>query len=861
MPKGQHGDRKSRLAKYREKRRAGATPEPFGAESFERPGLFVVQKHAATNMHYDFRLEIGGVLVSWAVPKGPSLDPETKRFAAATEDHPMEYGDFEGFIPKGNYGAGAVVLWDQGRAVHEIDPEEGLRDGKLLFELHGYKLRGLFTLFRLKTEREWLMMKKPDVHATGLDAESMGERSIFSGLTVEELRDGNSRKAEITNRLEELGARRRAVRPEQVKVMLAQLRPEPFSKKGWIFELKYDGFRVVAGRDQPIASAKPNVHLHYRSQREATAVFPDVVRFLSKLPYNLVMDGEVVVLDEAGKPSFRLLQKRALLRRRRDILQATLPYPATYFAFDLLGFEGYDLRALPLIERKQMLRLALPPAGPIRYADHIEERGETMYEQVHRMGLEGIVAKEAKSIYRGGRSPKWIKVRAELSGDFVIVGFTQPKSSRPGFGALHLGQFNGNELIYAGRVGTGFDDQLLKELRAQLDRIVRRTPAVTGQLPQSPKSMRSQEHVWVEPELVAEVKYIEYTHVGHLRHPAFLRLREDKKPIECVRDDLPPEPSNSSNLSQVEVPEEPLSDVDEIPDVAIAVTRPGKVFWPQEGYTKGDLDTYYQSVAPWLMPFLRDRPVVLDRYPDGIDGKSFFQKNAPDFVPDWVVTRDIWSEEDGDEARYYLARNQQALRYLVNLGAIPLHVWHSRVESLQQPDWCVLDLDAKDAPFSFVIQAARAIRELTEVIGLPSFPKTSGATGLHVLIPLGSNLTYDQSKQLGEVLCKVISHRLPEETSIARLPSRRKGKVYLDFLQNGYGKLIVAPYSVRPRPGAPVSTPLRWNEVNARLDPARFTIKTVPARLRRMKTDPWAKVLETVPDLPRALARLAEVAG
>ena len=429
----------------------------------------------------------------------------------------------------------------------------------------------------------------------------------------------------------------------------------------------------------------------------------------------------------------------------------------------------------------------------------------------------------------------------------MIVGFTRPKASRPGFGALHLGQYSGNELVYSGRVGTGFNDRLLNELRAQLDEIVRKTPAVSGEIP------KAKEHVWVEPELVAEVRFIEYTEVGQLRHPVFERLRDDKKPIECVRDDAPPEFNEDNGV------EEPLQDVDERPTVA--VTRPEKVFWPDEGYTKGDLDAFYQAVSPWLVPFLEDRPVVLDRYPDGIDGKSFFQKKAPDFVPEWVVTREIWTDEaGGDEARYYLARDEQALRYLVNLGAIPLHIWHSRLESLQKPDWCVLDLDAKEAPFEFVIRAAREIHRITRTIGLPAFAKTSGATGLHVMIPLAAHLTYDQSKQLGEVLSKVVAQRRPDETSIARLPSARKGKVYLDFLQNGYGKLIVAPYSVRPKPGAPVSTPLRWSEVNAKLDPQKFTIKTVPARLRRMKSDPWAKVLETVPDLPGALAKLAEVA-
>lgn len=844
MPKGAH-DRLARLAEYRKKRQPSATPEPFGADGFERPGFFVVQKHAASHLHYDFRLEIGAVLVSWVVPKGPSLDPEDKRFAIATEDHPLEYGDFEGIIPKDNYGAGAVIVWDQGRAVHEIDPEEGLRDGKLLFALHGYKMKGLFTIVRTKKAREWLLIKKPDAEASGQDAAGMGEQSIFSGLTVEELRDGTRKADEVAAELGESGAKRQTVRPDRVKVMLAQLQPEAFSKPGWLFELKYDGYRVVAGREQTAGAAKPDVRLHYRSGRDATVVFPDVVRVLKHLPYNLVLDGEVVVLDQEGKPSFQLLQKRALLTRRSDIARAVVPYPAVYFAFDLLGFEGYDLRPLPLSERKRILRRVLPATGPIRYADHVEEQGEAMYEQILLMGLEGMVAKDGRAAYRGGRSPKWIKVRAELTGDYVVVGFTAPKLSRPGFGALHLGVYKGNELAYAGGVGTGFNDRTLNSIRTQLDAIVRDQPPVVGEVPKTAAD------TWVEPELVAEVRYIEFTEEGQLRHPVFVRLRDDKKPIECVRDDVPPPSPDEATGS-----EEPQVNVDERPTVA--VTRPEKVFWPSEGYTKGDLDGYYQAVTPWLMPFLEQRPVVLDRYPDGIEGKSFFQKKAPDFVPDWVVTREIWADEDGgDEARYYLANDEQALRYLVNMGAIPLHIWHSRLDALQQPDWCVLDLDAKDAPFSSVITTAREIRRLSEEIGLACFVKTSGATGLHVMVPLGATLTYDQSKQLGEVLSKVIFQRLPEETSIARLPSRRKGKVYLDFLQNGYGKLIVAPYSVRPKPGAPVSTPLRWSEVTAKLDPGKFTIKTVPTRLRRMKSDPWASVLTTAPDLPTILGRLA----
>jgi bifunctional non-homologous end joining protein LigD len=833
-----------KLGAYRRKRSASATPEPFGREGTERPGLFVVQKHAATRTHYDLRLEIGGVLVSWAVPKGPSLDPTDKRLAVATEDHPLEYAEFEGIIPPDNYGAGAVIIWDRGRARHELDPEQGLAAGKLLFELYGYKLRGLFTLVRTqRNPKEWLLIKKPDSSATGEVVATLGDESVLSGLTIEELRDGSNRAAEIRRELSELGARRRSLRPEEVKVMLAKLQHEPFTRQGWLFELKYDGYRVVAGRSQPVKGARPEARLFYRSGREATSVLPDLARAVAALPFDsLVLDGEVVVLDEGGRPSFHRLQKRALLTRRRDIERSAVGLPAVYFAFDLLGVEGYDLRPIPILQRKAFLRRVLPRAGPLRYVDHVEERGEALYKEIRKMGLEGMVAKKLDSPYRGGRSHRWIKVRAETTSDFVIVGFTEPKQSRSGFGALHLAAYKGPALVYTGRVGTGFSDQQLTQIRDDLEGLRLPRPPCSG----DPPSGRA--HIWVEPRLVAEVRFLELTPTGQLRHPVFVRLRDEKRPEECVQDDPTPEQASA----------EPVQDLDERP--SLAVTRAEKVFWPSEGYTKGDLDAYYQAVSPWLLPLLEDRPVVLDRYPDGIHGKSFFQKNAPEFVPDWIVTETIWSEEeeDGAQARYFCCADEQSLRYLVNLGAIPLHIWHSRLASLQAPDWCVLDLDAKEAPFPLVIRAAREIRRLCNSIDLPSLVKTSGASGLHVLIPLGGSCTYRQSKQLGEVLCRIVSQRLPKETSIDRLPQRRQGRVYLDFLQNGYGKLIAAPYSVRPLPGATVSTPLRWTEVNAKLDPARFTLKSVPSRLRRMRSDPWRDLLDTKPDLPVVLARLVE---
>lgn len=840
-PKGTRRGTEDHLEAYRRKRAAGATPEPFGGAAAARPGLFVVQKHSARRLHYDLRLEMGGVLRSWAVPKGPSLDPHEKRLAVMTEDHPLEYGDFEGVIPTENYGAGAVILWDRGPTIHHLDPEEGCREGKLLFELRGFKLRGLWTLVKTqRSDKEWLLIKKPDAEATGQDAVDMDPHSVLSGLSVEQMRDGETRARQIVERLAELGAPRRDIDGSKLQPMLATLEGEPFEREGWLFELKYDGYRLLAERRGGARGARTaEVHLRYRSGLDATSIYPDLALALRSLPYErLLLDGELAVLDETGKPSFQLLQQRARLSRPLDVDRAAARSPATYFVFDLLGFEGHDLRGLPLVERKRLLADILPPRGPIRYADHVERRGLEFYDQVHALGLEGMVAKRGDAAYRSGRSTAWVKVRAERSGDFAVVGYTAPKGSRAGFGALHLALHSGGRLVYAGRVGTGFDDRQLDDLRARLEPFARAQPACVG----APKA--SPEDVWVEPQMVVEATYTELTRDGHLRHPVFVRLRDDKRVTDCERDDEPPLPA-------VAAPE---------PEAAprkVAISRPNKVFWPEDGITKGDLIGYYRAVADRLLPYLADRPLVLDRYPDGYQGKSFFQKNAPEFAPEWVRTETVWS--DDKETRYFVCDSLDMLTYLINSGAIPLHVWSSRLRDLQAPDWCILDLDAKDAEFSQVIQVARALHRLCEEIGLPAVAKTSGATGMHVLIPLGGQVTHEQSKQLAFLLAQLVSQQLPDVASVARTPGRRIGKVYVDAIQNGYGKLLVAPFSVRPRPGAPVSTPLRWSEVDGKLDPAAFTVRTIPARLQRQRADPWKLVLEARPDLPQALARLAEL--
>ncbi len=834
------------LAPYRAKRSLARTPEPAGTVDLgaSRGLLFVVHKHAARHLHFDLRLEMEGVLRSWAVPKGPSFDPADKRLAVHVEDHPIEYGDFEGLIPEGNYGAGAVILWDRGQWVPHGDPMEGLAKGKLLFELRGFKLRGMWTLVKLKkSERDWLLIKERDqyVRTPGTD---FPEESVLSGLTVEDLKAGRSPADGVRRELTKLRAPARAVKPETVELMLAETADEPFSKPGWLFELKLDGYRILAAKEGPL------VRLLSRNGNDLAASFPDIVRAVSALPFDrILLDGEIVTPDDAGRPSFQRLQGRARLRRSLDVRRAAVETPATFYAFDLLGFEEFDLRSLPLTERKQLLRKLLPPAGVLRYLEHFERDGVTLYERVQGLGLEGVVAKKAESPYRAGRSSSWLKIRTRKTEDFVVVGFTAPKGTREGFGALHLGQYVDGKLVYAGRAGSGFSGKQLAETRAELERLKRRTPACEGPVPKDKNT------TWVEPEVVCEVEYTEWTDEGLLRQPVFVRFRDDKRPTEVTRARRPTDGRDAGDDPADAVPgPNPAAPAER----QVVFSNLGKIFWPEERYTKGDLIEYYRTISPWLLPYLKDRPVVLTRYPDGIEGKSFYQKDAPVFVPQWIRTQRMWSEQTQREIDYFICDDVESLLYLANLAAIPLHVWASRVPTLDRPDWCVLDLDPKGAPFGHVVQVAKAARALCEEIDLPCFVKTSGSSGLHVLLPLARQCTYEQSRSLGELLARVLVTGLPDIATITRAVSRRGGKVYVDYLQNIAGQLLAAPFSVRPLPGAPVSTPLEWREVTDKLDIRAFTIRTVPERMKKRKTDPMLGVLGGAPDLPRVLERLAE---
>ncbi len=829
--------RDERLTAYREKRRASRTPEPFGGEVVAGGSIFVVQKHAARSLHWDLRLELDGVLLSWAVPKGPSPNQSDKRLAVRTEDHPLEYAEFEGLIPEGEYGAGSMIVWDRGVWEPVEDPALGLEKGKLLFELHGHKLRGRWTLVKTRqSPKSWLLIKERDEHMDpDGGTESYPDDSVFSGLTVEELASADEHAEALAARVAAAGAPLGDVRAADVEVMLATTAERPFTRAGWVFELKYDGYRMLAER----RVGEPE--LRSRAGNDLTATFPEIARAVRGLPYEgLVLDGEVVVHDPAGLPSFARLQRRGRVSSRVDALRASVELPATLYAFDLLAIEGFDVRSLPLLRRKEILHDLLPTVGPIRYSDHVAEQGEALYAQVRGMGLEGVVGKKADAPYRGGRSRSWMKVRAIRVEDFVVVGWTDPKGSRSGFGALHIARYVDDVLHYRGRVGSGFTDALLDELHNALgERVIPECPCGAGQVP------RGKGHHWVRPELVIEVAYKETTEDGLARQPAFSRLRPDKRPDECIE------------MSEAVVESEPAAPRGvAMEDRSVAFTNLDKVFWPEEGYTKGDLIEYHRAVAEWMLPYLEDRPLVMTRYPDGIDGKSFFQKDAPPYAPDWIRRVTLWSEGSGRELSYFVVDDVDALLYVVNLGTIPLHVWSSRISSLGRPDWCILDLDPKDAPFGHVVEIARTLHELSDEIGLPSFVKTSGSSGLHVLVPLGRRVTYEQSRTLAELLARVVAAERSDIATLTRNPGRREGKVYIDVVQNGHGRLLAAPFTVRPLPGATVSAPLRWREVNRRLTLARHTMRSLPKRMKRMLEDPLRPVLETEPDLLGALDRL-----
>ena len=640
--------------------------------------------------------------------------------------------------------------------------------------------------------------------------------------------------SKLRDRLHKLKAPAQNFSAASQPLMLATLEAQPFSGSEWLFEIKYDGVRVLAERKGD------TVELYGRNQTVISSRYPELRDALKHLPCDrFIIDGEIVALDESGKPSFQKLQARMHLTRAHDIERAVGAVPVEGVFFDCLALEGHDLRSVPLAQRKEFLKNLLPPLGLARYGDHVIHAGDDLFHAASEMGLEGIVAKRTNSRYLGARSRDWIKIKCHRRQEFVVGGYTNPQGGRTGFGALHLGLYQAGKLIYVSKVGTGFDGKTLKLIWEKMQ------PLKCGRSPFDVRSPSGRGHTWIEPKLVCEVRFSDWTHDGGIRHPTFLGLRADKQPGDCRKDE--PKPSNLRELAAVVAEDRVDRGKKEV-----SFTNLTKIFWPAEGYTKGDLVDYYRANAPCLLPYLKDRPLVLTRYPDGIAGKSFFQKDAPEFVPGWLRIEKIYSRDSDRDIGYLIVNDTETLLYVINMGTIPLHLWSSRIGSLERPDWLVLDLDPKGAPFTDVVKVARSLHEILQQLGLESFIKTSGASGLHILLPLGARYTHEQAKNFARLLAMLGHDAVPEISTIARPLAARAGKVYIDFGQNGYGVTIAAPFAARPVPGATVSCPLMWEEVNENMHPSQFTIKTVLTRSGKLK-NPMAPVLGKGIDLAAAL--------
>ncbi len=830
------------LGKYFSKRRFDKTPEPKGSvrNQHGKQLAFVIQEHHASSLHYDFRLELDGVLKSWAVPKGPSMDPHVRHLAVPVEDHPYEYRKFEGVIPEGQYGAGNVIIWDQGTyepRAETDNPEATLRKeleaGHLTFILHGTKLHGEFALIKMHGQDEdaWLLVKKTDDYASGKDI-TQETASVVSGKAVDDLG--------AHNKLPDLSSYPKEKQPWHVRPMLCTLVEEPFDRDNWLFEIKWDGYRAIASKHGAART------LYSRNSLDFSEKFAPVYEALNGLDHDVILDGEVVVVDQEGSPHFEWLQSW------RKAPQGSLHY----YVFDILWCDGRDVRTMPLVKRKALLKAVLPQNSLLRYSDHIETKGAALFHQMQERGLEGIVAKRADSEYReANRGDDWLKIKTHLRQEVVIGGFTEPRGSRDYLGALIVGVYDKGELRYVGHSGGGIPDNQRKLLRAKLDKLERKTsPFSTEPKPNAPVH-------WVRPELVCEMNFAEWTSDGSMRQPKFVGMREDKKPVNVKRERSRATPLDKSGSSVVQ-PGSPKDDPRETHTfkqrekkvIEQEFTHLDKVFFPKHKYTKGDLIHYYESVGDFMLPYLKDRPHSLLRQPGGVTDHGFFQKNM-EHLPDWVPATDIYSESNNGNLHWIVGGSIETLTYMVQLGCIEINPWNSRIQNLDKPDWLVIDLDPEGVTFEDVITVAKATHEVCDELHIDAFPKTSGKTGIHVYIPLHANYNYEQAKNLAHLLAIEINKRVPKLTSLERMPVKRQHRIYLDYLQNREGQTLAAPYSVRPTPDANVATPLHWDEVKKGLKPENFTIANIHKRLARTG-DLWKPVLGKGVDIGRIIEEL-----
>ena len=849
------------LQQYRKKRNFNETPEPRGTSQSSSAQLqFVIQKHAASHLHYDFRLELDGTLKSWAVPKGPSLDPKHKRLAVHVEDHPLDYGGFEGIIPPKQYGAGTVLLWDRGSWFPVGDPLVSYRRGRLKFNLNGQKLRGLWNLVRMgarqgEGKENWLLIKEQDDEARrgkkGDVTDNLTE-SVASGRTIEQIASGRHRvwqskrpaekptKSVLRPRetgTKQLAGARRAPQEEWSPPQLATLADEAPEGDEWVHELKYDGYRILCRVKNE--SAK----LVTRNEHDWTPKLQRIAAVAAALPVKTAwLDGEVVALRPDGSISFQTLQNASETRSDTNLV---------YYVFDLLYLNGYDLRQVGLLERKQTLAAIVPRAasGLIRYSDHIPGRGEVVFAEACRRGMEGIISKRADAVYRAGRNSNWIKVKCGRRQEFVIGGFTDPAGSRVAFGALLLGVYDEQgRFQFVGRTGTGFSERSLKELHRQL--IVLKQPRSPFVNP--PRGVDAHGVHWVKPRLVAEVAFAEWTNEGLLRQAAFQGLREDKAAKSVIKegpDTRTPVRAASNGASKIPMRRRAHTAgrsskknevaADEPTSVAgVTLSHPNRVLFPGQGFTKLALARYYERVSTWLLPHLQDRPLTLVRCPEGYNKDCFYQKHANDTVPDMIGRVKI-PEENG-VSWYMIADSLPAVIGLVQMGVLELHTWGAKRDRLDRPDRIIMDLDPDPSiPWKFVIEAAHLVRTLLNELDLTCFVKTTGGKGLHVVLPLQRIHTWDEVKAFSKGLADHLVRLIPDRFIAKMSKQKRKGKIYIDYLRNVKGATAIAAYSTRARPGAPVSVPLAWEDLSVEVRSDHFTVANVVKSLKGLTEDPW----------------------
>ncbi len=803
------------LEEYIKKRKFNQTPEPKGRVEEEQGRRFVIQRHQARRLHYDLRLELEGVLKSWAVPKGPSLNPKDKRLAIRTEDHPVKYLTFYGTIPKGNYGAGEMDIWDTGtyRILGPEGEDEALRQlnrGDLKIEFFGKKIKGTFALVRTQrgeAHNQWLLIKKKDKYATDLEYDA----EVFSNRDISP-KSGRVKKLKWDHPL---------------KPMLASVAKKIFKDPDWVFELKWDGYRAVAYVEEGEA------RLYSRNGLSYDRKFKEIGVALEQIPHRCILDGEIVLLDKKGKADFQKLQ---------NYEAETTGGQLRYYVFDLLHLNGHDTLELPLVERKSLLPKILEGLEKVVYCDHIAAMGPALYKRAIDAGMEGVMAKMANSVYTPGyRSEAWLKIKNHTTEEALICGYTDSVNGGSVFGSLILGIFTDGKLKYVGNCGTGFTAAEKRELLKQMKALH------NGKNPFGKSiNLKGRTPHWILPKLVCEVKFSEWTKGGLMRHPSFKGLRYDKPIAEVQPETEKPrgtvEPSGSAAL--------------EVDGIAVPLSNLEKVFWPEQGYTKYDLIDYYLQVADYMLPYLKDRPQNLHRHPNGIDKPSFYQKDT-DNLPEWVETVKLYSESSQREIDYLMCQNEATLLYMANLGCIEINPWNAPVQHLDRPSYTVIDLDPSEGnTFEQVVEVALAAKAVLDRAKIKGYCKTSGSSGLHIYLPLGGEYLFEEARDFTKLLCYYIHEQLPKLTSMERAVKNRKGKIYLDYLQNRRGQTLAAPYCVRPKKGAPVSAPLEWKEVKPGLQLLDFNIKTVPERLKK-KADLFKGVLGNGIAMEEAMANLS----